>query len=149
MQHADTARPATGHPLMPRVFDPQGTWFENGISLAGRAIIAWFFIGAARYHLSSAHYADTLSDMTARGVPAPALGLAIGMAVSVIASLALVFRMGGRWPALVLAVYSIAVSWLMHNPIYGHGPDMFFFYKDLAITGALLLAGSWPGNSRL
>ena len=75
--------------------------------------------------------------------------LAIGMAVSVIASLALVFRMGGRWPALVLAVYSIAVSWLMHNPIYGHGPDMFFFYKDLAITGALLLAGSWPGNSRL
>lgn len=147
MQNSSNTQPAIAQTLLLRVFDPKGTWFENCISLVGRAIIAWFFIGAAQYHLSTAHYAETLSDMAARGVPFPGPGLAIGMAVSTIASFALLFRIGGYWPALVLAVYSVAVSWFMHNPIYGHGQDIFFFYKDMAISGALLLACARPGHS--
>lgn len=108
-------------------------------SLAGRAIVAFFFLGAVRYHLSPEHFRPTLDEMIQKGVPFPLLGLAIGMFVSAAGAICLFLRIGGRWPTLVLALYSITVSWIIHNPLTGDPSDAFSFLKDFAICGALLI----------
>jgi putative oxidoreductase len=115
---------------------------DAAAALVGRCLIAYVFIGAAIWHLSSTGWGITIADMRAHGVPAPALCLVGAMTISTVASLALLAGFHARPAAYVLAGYTILVASVMHNPMHA-GQAMFILYvKDLGIAGALLALGS-------
>jgi uncharacterized membrane protein YphA (DoxX/SURF4 family) len=113
--------------------------FDRTLDIVGRAAIAFLFIDAARYHLSSAGWQHTLGDMQARGVPAPEVLLGVAMFASTALALSLLFGIKERLAALGLALYAIGVSAVMYNPFAHLGqPALVLFLKDLCIFGALL-----------
>jgi putative oxidoreductase len=107
-------------------------------------LIAYLFIGAASYHLSPAHWSETVQVMRAHGVPLAPVLLVTAMLISSAAAIALVFLWKAAAAAYVLAAYAVVVSLVLHNPWRPDTPvDFFLFVKDLGITGALLaLAGA-------
>ncbi len=121
----------------------------------GRIGVAFLFIDAARYHVSSYGWRATLTDMAARGVPAAAPLLVLAMVASTTMALALVFGIRERWAALGLAIYTICVSSVMYNPFahLGYGA-LVLFLKDICICGALLALSQslvrhpWPRGTR-
>jgi putative oxidoreductase len=105
----------------------------------GRVGVAFLFVDAARWHVSHDGWIRTLSDMRARGVPAPAPALILAMIASSLMALALVFGIKARWAALGLAIYTISVSLVMYNPFAGLGQAaLILLFKDICIFGALL-----------
>jgi putative oxidoreductase len=118
-------------------------------SLVGRLLLAYLFIGAAIYHLR--HWGATVQDMQQHGVPAPMLLLAIALAISSLASLALVIGWNSRAAAYILAGYSVIVSSILHNPLHMDAPggfiDFVMFTKDLAMAGALLALADALGRT--
>jgi uncharacterized membrane protein YphA (DoxX/SURF4 family) len=121
---------------------------NRGLDLIGRAAIAFLFVDAARYHISEAGWHRTLSEMQARGVPAPEVLLSIAMVASTGLALALLFGIKERLAALGLAFYAISVSLVMYNPFAHLGQGaLILFLKDLCIFGALLsLSQALPGT---
>jgi putative oxidoreductase len=114
------------------------TTLDKGLDLLGRLAVAFLFVDAARYHLTSG-WTPTLAQMHARGVPFPPILLVVAMLVSIALSVALVFGIKERLAALGLALYAIGVSAVMYNPFAHLGTvSLIFFMKDLCIFGALL-----------
>jgi uncharacterized membrane protein YphA (DoxX/SURF4 family) len=114
------------------------TTLDKGLDLLGRLAVAFLFVDAARYHLTSG-WAPTLTQMQGRGVAFPQTLLVIAMAVSIALSVALVLGVKERLAALGLALYAIGVSAVMYNPFAHLGTvSLIFFLKDLCIFGALL-----------
>jgi putative oxidoreductase len=117
---------------------------QRSVSLIGRILVAYLFIGAASFHLSHAHWNETVQAMRTHGVPFAPVLLVTAMLISSAAAIALVFLWKASAAAYVLATYSVVVSLVLHNPWHPDTPvDFILFVKDLAISGALLaLAGA-------
>jgi putative oxidoreductase len=118
-------------------------------SLIGRLVLAWFFLSQA---LTSAHHWHASVLMLAMyHVPSPQLMQALSFIVMVAGSLALIAGFNARVGALVLFVYIVAVSVVMH-PYWkiadagAQSADYDIFARNIAIAGGLLiLVGAGPG----
>src|SRR5665213_2600847 len=111
--------------------------FSEMISpLVGRAVLAWFFLSGALSYATQ--WEGTIGLMTIKGVPAPALLLALGVIVMILGSLSLL-------------AFTIGASVLMHNywrisDVAARDADYQIFARNIAIAGALLLlVGMGPG----
>ena len=116
--------------------------FDAVVALLGRCLIAYVFIGAAVWHLRTSGWQPTISDMQSHGVPMPQLLLIGAMAISSLASLALLLDWRSRGAAYSLAGYTLVVSSVMHNPAHAAGAALFLYIKDLGLAGALMAFGA-------
>ena len=107
---------------------------------AGRAVIGLFYIisgiGIAQDHVG------VIQLMTAKGVPVPALLLAITVGVWWIGGLGLVTGYRARWAALLLLVFTIPVTAYIHNfwaaDTSQFQNQMTHCLKNIALLGSLL-----------
>lgn len=118
-------------------------------ALIGRLVLAWFFLSQA---LSAAHHWHASVLMLAMNrVPSPQLMLALSVIVMIIGSLALIAGFNARVGALVLFVYMVVVSVVMHpywkiSDAAVRSADYDIFARNIAIAGGLLiLVGTGPG----
>jgi putative oxidoreductase len=115
----------------------------------GRVMIALMFIPAGIDKIFN--FNQTVGYIASQGLPLPALGAVIAIAVEVFLGLALVVGFKTKWTALILAVFTIATAIFFHA--YWAVPQemkmmmTLMFYKNIAIAGGLLLvAAQGPGK---
>ena len=123
---------------------------HNPLSLAGRLLIAALFLPAGIAKITG--FAGTVGYIGSVGLPLPAVGAALAIAVEVLGGLALIVGYQTRLAALALALFTLAASFFFHA-YWGVPADQAFmqqllFFKNIAVVGGLLLlasqgAGAW------
>ncbi len=128
---------------------------QNPLALAGRILLAWFFIPAGWGKLMG--FAGTVQYAASAGMPLPEVGVGIGMLIELLGGLALLLGLGTRWVALVLAFFTLVASFIFHA--YWAVPPaqvmtmQLLFNKNIAIVGGLLAfaafgAGRWSLDAK-
>ena len=85
---------------------------QNPLSLLGRLLLAVLFLPAGISKITG--FAGTVGYIGSVGLPFPTLGAALAIVVEVGGGLALIFGLGTRWAALVLAAFTLAASIFFH-----------------------------------
>ncbi|HRE14804.1 MAG TPA: DoxX family protein [Usitatibacteraceae bacterium] len=126
------------------------TTFQNALSLTGRLLLAALFIPAGLGKITG--FEGTVGYIASAGLPLPALGAAVAIAVEIGGGAALLAGFGTRLAALALALFTLVASFFFHN-YWGMPADQQFvqqllFFKNVAVTGGLLVlaaggAGAW------
>lgn len=119
----------------------------NASSLAavvGRLLLGGMFLMAGLDKFGG--LAGTAGYIASKGLPAPQL-LAVAVAVlEVVAGLALIVGFKARIAAIALAVFTVLASVIFHGywavPQDQQFVQQLFFFKNLAITGGLLLVAA-------
>ena len=123
---------------------------QNPLALAARLLMAALFLPAGIGKLTG--FAGTVGYITSVGMPMPTLAAAIAAAVEVLGSLALIFGVGTRVAALVLAFFTLVASFFFHAywavPADQQMITQLLFFKNVAVVGGLLAltafgAGAW------
>ncbi len=131
------------------------TIFNNASNLTGRLLLAALFLPAGLSKLTG--FAGTAGYIASAGLPAPALGAALAIAVEIGGSLALLAGFGTRIAAVVLAVFTLAASVFFHAywsvPADQAFVTQLLFFKNIAVVGGLLIlaahgAGGWSWDAR-
>ena len=128
---------------------------QNPLTLAGRILLALLFIPAGISKLTG--FAGTVAYIGSVGLPLPQLAAAGALTVEILGGLALVFGFGARTAALILALFTLAASFLFHN--YWAQPEaqqmvqQLLFFKNIAVVGGLLMVaafgpGGWSVDAR-
>ena len=96
-------------------------------------------------------FSETVAEMTAVGLPAPALAALIAIAVELGLGILIALGFWTRPAALLVALYTIAAALIAHRYWTMHGGEqhsnMIHFYKNLGIAGGMLLLGiTGPGK---
>lgn len=128
---------------------------QDALNLAARLLIVALFLPAGIGKLAG--FDGTVGYIASAGLPLPAVGAALAVAVEIGASLALLAGFGTRIAALVLAVFTLAASVFFHA--YWAAPaDQAYvaellFFKNIAVVGGLLMlvaygAGRWSLDAR-
>lgn len=116
------------------------TSLERYASLVGRILIGGIFLVSGV--LKIPHWSAEAAQMTAHGMPAVPLFLGAATAIEILGGLALVLGWQTRTAALVLFLYLIPVTVVMHNfwaaPADKQQEQFFSFLKNAAILGGLL-----------
>lgn len=116
---------------------------ESIAPVVGRCMLAALFILAGAGKLQN--WDETAAAMTAHGVSAAGPLLALSVVIEIGAGLALVAGFRTRLMALVLFLFTLAVSFVMHDfwAITDNAElartEMQLFAKNMAIAGGLLL----------
>lgn len=127
----------------------------NLATLVGRILLAAIFVSSGFQKIGG--FAGTAGYIASKGLPLPEVGAAIAIAVEIVAGIALIVGFKARWAALALAIFTLATALLFHNywtlPADKQFVDMLMFWKNLAITGGLLIvfafgAGGWSFDAR-
>lgn len=128
---------------------------ENSLSLAARILFVVMFLPAGISKLTG--FAGTVGYIGSVGLPLPAVGAVLALAVEIIGSLALLAGFGTRIAALVLAAFTLVASFFFHA-FWAVPADQAFvtqllFFKNIAIVGGLLAlaaqgAGAWSLDAR-
>ena len=122
----------------------------NLATLVGRILLAAIFVSSGFQKIGG--FAGTAGYIASKGLPLPEVGAAIAIAVEIVAGIALIVGFKARWAALALAIFTLATALLFHTywtlPADKQFVDMLMFWKNLAITGGLLIvfafgAGGW------
>lgn len=131
------------------------TTFQNPLALVGRLLLALLFLPAGISKIAG--FAGTAGYIGSKGLPLPALGVAIAILVEVGGSLALIAGLKTRVAALALAVFTLVATMVFHN-FWGVPADQamvqqLMFYKNIAVIGGLLVlaahgAGAWSLDAR-
>lgn len=115
----------------------------------GRLMIALMFIPAGVDKIFN--FNQTVGYIASQGLPLPALGAVLAIAIEVLLGLAFVVGFKTKWTALILAVFTVATAIFFHA--YWAVPQemkmvmTLMFYKNIAIAGGLLLvAAQGPGR---
>ena len=121
---------------------------QSYVSLAGRILVSSIFLLSG--FLKIANWAGTAAEMERHGMPAVTFFLTAATVVEIVGGLALLLGFQTRFAALILFLYLIPVTPVMHNFWAVTGPaqqgQLFHFLKNLAIMGGLLLlTGFGPG----
>lgn len=125
------------------------------LSLVGRLLLALLFIPAGFSKIGG--FAGTVGYITSAGLPAPTLAAIVAIVVEVLGGLALVFGVGTRLAALVLALFTAVAAFGFHAfwavPADQQFMQQLLFYKNIAITGGLLVlaafgAGAWSVDGK-
>lgn len=128
---------------------------QNPLTLAGRVLLALLFLPAGLMKIGG--FAGTVGYIASVGLPMPALGAVIAIAVEVLGGLALLAGFGTRVAALVLAVFTVAASVIFHAywavPADAQMVQQLMFFKNLAVVGGLLVlaaygAGGWSLDAK-
>ena len=127
----------------------------NLATLVGRILLAAIFVSSGFQKIGG--FAGTAGYIASKGLPLPEVGAAVAIAVEIVAGIALIVGFKARWAALALAIFTLATALLFHNywtlPADKQFVDMLMFWKNLAITGGLLIvfafgAGGWSFDAR-
>lgn len=125
------------------------------LSLVGRLLLALLFVPAGFSKIGG--FAGTVGYITSAGLPAPTLAAIVAIVVEVLGGLALVFGVGTRLAALVLALFTAVAAFGFHAfwavPADQQFMQQLLFYKNIAITGGLLVlaafgAGAWSVDGK-
>ena len=128
---------------------------QNPLTLTGRLLLALLFLPAGLMKIGG--FAGTVGYIASKGLPMPALGAVIAIAVEVIGGLALLAGFGTRVAALVLAVFTVAASVIFHAywavPAEAQMVQQLMFFKNIAVVGGLLVlaahgAGGWSVDAK-
>lgn len=121
---------------------------NQSLNVLGRLLIAALFLPAGLSKITG--FEGTVGYIGAMGLPAPALGAVIAIAVEVLGGLALIVGWQTRIAALVLSLFTLVASVIFHA--YWAAPaDQAFvvqllFFKNIAVIGGLwILAAQGPG----
>ena len=128
---------------------------QDALNLAARLLIVALFLPAGIGKLTG--FDGTVGYIASVGLPLPAVGAALAVAVEIGASLALLAGFGTRIAAVVLAVFTLVASVFFHA--YWAAPaDQAYvaellFFKNIAVVGGLLMlvahgAGRWSLDAR-
>lgn len=120
------------------------------LSLVGRLLLAVLFVPAGFNKIGG--FEGTVGYITSAGLPAPTLAAIVAIVVELLGGLALVFGFGTRLAALALALFTLVAAFGFHAywavPAEQQFIQQLFFFKNIAITGGLLVlaafgAGAW------
>lgn len=128
---------------------------QDALNLAARLLIVALFLPAGIAKLTG--FDGTVGYIASVGLPLPAVGAALAVAVELGASLALLAGFGTRIAAAVLAVFTLVASVFFHA--YWAAPAdqayvaQLLFFKNIAVVGGLLMlaaygAGRWSLDAR-
>ena len=122
--------------------------FQSAVALLGRLLIAALFLPQGIAKLTG--FAGTVGYVASAGLPMPALGATIALSVEILCSVALIAGYGTRIAALVLAIFTLAASYLFHAYWAAPADQVFvaslLFYKNIAVIGGLLVVAAFgPG----
>lgn len=124
------------------------------LKLIGRVLLSLIFILSGISKITA--FGGVAQMMAARGVPASRLALAAVLVIEIAAGLMLLTGMGARLAALVLFLYLIPVTLVMHGywryPAEQRQGQQTQMLKNAAIMGGLLYvfaSGPGPGARRL
>lgn len=128
---------------------------QDTLNLAARLLIVALFLPAGIGKLTG--FEGTVGYIASGGMPLPAVGAALAVAVEIGASLALLAGFGTRIAAAVLAVFTLAASVFFHaywavpaDQVY---VNQLLFFKNIAVIGGLLMLvaygpGRWSLDAR-
>jgi putative oxidoreductase len=123
---------------------------QNPLSLAGRLLIAALFLPAGISKITG--FAGTVGYIGSVGLPLPAVGAALAIAVEVLGGLALIVGYQTRLAALALALFTLVASFFFHAywsvPAEQAFMQQLLFFKNIAVVGGLFVlaahgAGAW------
>jgi putative oxidoreductase len=122
---------------------------QNPLSLAGRLLIALLFLPAGIGKITG--FAGTVGYIASVGLPLPAVGAALAIAVEVIGSLALIIGFATRPAALIMAVFTLVASFFFHAywavPADQQFVTQLLFFKNIAVVGGLLTLAAWGAGA--
>ena len=118
------------------------------LHVLGRLLIAALFLPAGLSKITG--FEGTVGYIGSMGLPAPALGAVIAIAVEVLGGLALIVGWQTRIAAIVLALFTLVASVIFHAYWAAPAEQAFvvqlLFFKNIAVIGGLLiLAAQGPG----
>ena len=128
---------------------------QDALNLAARLLIVALFLPAGIAKLTG--FDGTVGYIASVGLPLPAIGAALAVAVEIGASLALLAGFGTRIAAAVLAVFTLAASVFFHAYWAAPADQAYMaellFFKNIAVVGGLLMlaaygAGRWSLDAR-
>jgi putative oxidoreductase len=116
----------------------------------GRLVLAWYFLSEA--YVRATDWDGTISLLAGKGIPVPPLAHLVTLIIMGLGALALFLGFRTRLGALVLFVFTLVATGLMHD--YWNLADMVerqadyqIFARNVAIAGGLLvLMGVGPGK---
>lgn len=122
---------------------------QNPLSFVGRLLLAVLFLPAGIGKITG--FAGTVGYIASAGLPFPTLGALVAIAVEVLGGLALVFGLGTRWVALILAAFTLVASYFFHAfwavPADAVMVTRLLFTKNIAVAGGLLTLAAWGAGA--
>ena len=122
---------------------------QNPLSLAGRLLIALLFLPAGIGKITG--FAGTVGYIASVGLPLPAVGAVLAIAVEVIGSLALIIGFATRPAALIMAAFTLVASFFFHAywavPADQQFVTQLLFFKNIAVVGGLLTLAAWGAGA--
>jgi putative oxidoreductase len=128
---------------------------QNPLNLAGRLLIAALFLPAGIAKIGG--FAGTVGYIGSVGLPLPAVGAALAVAVEVLGGLALILGYQTRIAAIVLALFTLVASFFFHAywsvPAEQAYIQQLMFFKNIAVVGGLFVlaaqgAGAWSLDAK-
>src|ERR1700728_3782018 len=121
----------------------------SALMLIGRILFAILFFGSGIYKLI--YFNVFLPGLVEKNIPLPSYALYIAAIIEILGGLALLFGWKVRCVAIILILYLIPVTLIMHDCLNAAGVEWFLqqfnFFKNLAIIGGLLYiianGGGW------
>jgi putative oxidoreductase len=122
---------------------------QNPLALLSRLLLAALFLPAGIGKITG--FAGTVGYIASVGLPLPALGVAVAIAVEVLGGLALIVGFGTRWAALALALFTLGASFFFHNywamPAEQQMMQQLLFMKNIGVTGGLLALAAFGAGA--
>jgi putative oxidoreductase len=124
-------------------------WASSFFMLIGRLLIATLLLLSVYNKVTN--YDGTVAYMASKGLPMIPLLLGLSIVIEFIGGLSLVFGYKVRIISIIVILYLIPVSLIMHDFWMINDPmqkqnQMYHFFKNLAIIGGLLyIAATGPG----
>ncbi|MDO9251444.1 DoxX family protein [Hydrogenophaga sp.] len=122
---------------------------QNPLALLSRLLLAALFLPAGIGKITG--FAGTVGYIASVGLPLPALGAAVAIAVEVLGGLALIVGFGTRWAALALALFTLGASFFFHNywamPAEQQMMQQLLFMKNIGVTGGLLALAAFGAGA--
>lgn len=121
---------------------------RNILSFIGRILLSLIFIFSGIGKLKD--WSGSITLMMSEGIPMPQFLLAVATALEIIGGLLLFFGWKSRFGALLLLIFLIPTTYLMHHFWDRSGPSqmmqMSMFMKNTAIIGGLFLVTAFGGG---
>ena len=122
---------------------------QNPLALVGRLLLALLFLPAGIGKITG--FAGTVGYIGSVGLPLPALGAVIAIVVEIVGGVALIAGFGTRIAALILALFTLAASFLFHAywavPADQQFVTQLLFMKNIAVVGGLLTLSAWGAGA--
>ena len=113
---------------------------QNPLALVSRLLLAALFLPAGLSKIGG--FEGTAGYIASVGLPMPAVGAAVAIAVEVLGAVALILGLGTRWAALALAAFTLVASFFFHNfwamPAEQQMMQQLMFMKNIGVVGGLL-----------